>query len=93
LFPEKFFLSWDEFTLSVESEKQRSREMIENIGAMLDEIGDPGLTKKVTEWLRQHPDSLLDTHQRVSARLEEHRASRQAPPVDGQVQAVTVGDG
>jgi hypothetical protein len=87
-FPERFLLSWDEFTAAVESEKQRSKEMGETILAMLDEIQDVDLTKKVTEWLRQHPDSMLDTHQRVSARLETYRASRQAV-ADGEARATT----
>ena len=82
-FPERFLLSWDEFTKAVESEKQRSKEVGEVIQTMLSEIEDPGLTKTVNEFLRQHPDMLLDAHQRVAARLETHRVARQAV-ADGQ---------
>jgi len=78
LFPEKFLLSWDEFMRAVEGEKQRSKEMEESIGVMLKEIDNRDLTKKVTDFMRQHPEMLVESHQKVSARLEVHRASKQA---------------
>lgn len=89
LFPEKFLLSWDEFDRCVQSEKQRTKELRESIDAMLTEIQDADLTKAVAEWLKQHPESLLDSHQRVTARLEAHRLSKQA--VDGVTASAAAG--
>ena len=78
LFPEKFLLSWDEFAAAIDGEAKRSTEMTSQIDEMLAEIGDKELEKTVRAWLRQHPDSLLESHQKIAARLESCRVSKQA---------------
>ncbi len=91
LFPERFLLSWDEFQTAIDNEKSRAKEMTVAIGSMLEEIADAELSRTVAEWMKTHPDLILDTHQRVSARLEAHRVGRQAVVSDGMAAAVSAG--
>jgi AAA domain-containing protein len=77
LFPERFLLSWDEFASAMASEKTRSNEMMQGIEAMLAELSDPELTKKVLDWIRQNPDNLVDASQAVQARLDAARSAKE----------------
>lgn len=70
-----------EFAGAIASEKLRSDEMGAQISAMLEELADVELTKKVHEWLRQYPDKILEAHQSVTARVEQKRAAGAAPSV------------
>jgi hypothetical protein len=79
VFPEKFLLSWDEFAKAVAGERARTEELNASIAAMLEELAEPDLTKRVYEWLRQNPENLLEAHQSVTARVETKRASGSAP--------------
>ncbi len=79
VFPEKFLLSWSEFSKAVADERARTEELSASIAAMLEELSDPDLTRKVHDWLRQNPDNILEAHQSVTARVEQKRAAGAGP--------------
>lgn len=80
-FPEKLLLSWDEFMHAVKADDARAGEMQSEIDAMLKEIGDADLVKLVREYQKENPNMILETHNRVTARLEEARAAKQSPAI------------
>jgi hypothetical protein len=79
VFPERFLLSWEEFSKAIADERSRSDELTVSLSAMLEELADPSLTKTVNDWLRQYPDKLLEAHQSVTARVEQKRSAGAAP--------------
>jgi hypothetical protein len=79
LFPEKILLSWDAFAQARAADKERDEAMRKEIDAMLIEIGDKDLDKVVREWLRANPGQVVETRNRVAARLEERRAAATKP--------------
>jgi hypothetical protein len=89
LFPERLLLSWGEFEQAMEGEKKRSRELYDSIAVMLEELEDSALTRQVQQWLKEHPEGVLEAHQSINSRLESHRLARQA--VADEVPAVPAG--
>lgn len=79
LFPERFPLSWDEFTRAVASEHERSEELNASLLAMLDELGDDAIAKQAKEFVRQNPENILAAHQSIQAKLEAKRAAAVVP--------------
>ena len=86
LFPERILLGWQPLMEAIAADEARSTEMRGEIDAMLAEVGDLGLTKKVTEWLRSNPTNVVETHNRVKEILETKR-SAEVPVVETKAQA------
>ena len=78
LFPEKILLSWDEFARARAGDTARAEVLRQEIGAMLAEINDKKLDEMVKEYLRTSPGMIVEAHNRVTARLEETRANKDA---------------
>lgn len=75
IFPEKILLSWGDFQKAVDADGNRDGiEVV--INEMLNEIGDADLDKQVRDFLKQYPGELVQTHNRVSARLEMARKAK-----------------
>ena len=72
-FPERLPLSWDAFERAILDEESRTKAMVTEIDSALLEISDEKMTRAVREWLKTHPTSLVDTHNRVISRLREKR--------------------
>jgi hypothetical protein len=75
LFPDRILLSWDEFAKSRSADAERAVELRKEIDSMLVEIGDKKLDEMVKEYLRANPGMIVEARNRVSARLDETRAS------------------
>lgn len=75
LFPERILLGWQPLMDAIAADEARSTEMRSEIDAMLAEVGDLALTKKVTEWLRTNPTNVVETHNRVKEILETKRSA------------------
>lgn len=71
LFPEKIPLSWEEFAKAVREDDIRGPQMQKELDAMLAEIADKAYEKQVRDWLKQHPESLVDSFNRVQIKLNE----------------------
>ena len=78
LFPERILLSWREFEQARAADDERQVKMHAEIVSMLSEIGDNGLTSKVTEFLRANPNSVVESHNRVSSIYEEKKKAAPA---------------
>jgi hypothetical protein len=81
LFPERILLGWQPLMDAIAADEARSTEMRGEIDAMLVEVGDIALTKKVTEWLRSNPTNVVETHNRVKEILETKK-STEVPATD-----------
>lgn len=79
LFPERFPLSWDEFTRAVASENERSEELNKSLLVMLEELGDESIAKQAKEFVRQNPENILAAHQSIQAKIEAKRAAAVVP--------------
>jgi hypothetical protein len=75
LFPEILPLSYEAFVSAVEMDGVRAEQMREEIKSMLVEIGDAGLTKQVSEYLKKWPAQVSEAHNRVQIRLAEKRSA------------------
>ena len=73
LFPDKLLLSWRDFDAAVRGDEERFKALAGEIDATLKEIGDSALEKVVREFLRSNPNSVVETRNRVAARLEEKK--------------------
>lgn len=89
LFPERILLGWQPLMDAIAADEARSTEMRGEIDAMLAEVGDLSLTKKVTEWLRSNPTNVVETHNRVKEILETKR-SAEVPVVETKVASQAV---
>jgi AAA domain-containing protein len=78
LFPEKILLSWDEFAKARAADKERAETLRQEIGAMLAEIGDKKLDEQVSAYLKSYPEGIVEARNRVAARLEEIRKTKEA---------------
>lgn len=77
LFPDKIPLSWKAFEEAVEADAKkeaRINDLRKEIDAMLEQIGDPELTTKVTAYLKDTPAGIVEAHTRVSSRMQEKMA-------------------
>jgi AAA domain len=79
LFPERVLLSWDAFVQARAADNERVEMMSKEIEAMLKEIGDKKLNDVVKEYLRANPGMVVETRNRVAARLEEMRSAAAKP--------------
>ena len=78
-FPERLPLSWHAFHEAVARDEQvGSKELEADIVAMLAELGDSKLDTQVREWLKAHPENIVESRNRVAALLEEERKKRSA---------------
>jgi hypothetical protein len=77
MFPEKIPLSWAEFRAAIKNDDKRGEDLVHQIDAMLGEIADIGFEKVVREYVKQYPTQLVEAHNRVSAKLEEFRKSKE----------------
>jgi hypothetical protein len=75
MFPERVLLSWDEFARARSADAERAVELRKEIDVMLVEIGDKKLDEMVKEYLRANPGMIVEARNRVSAKLDETRAS------------------
>jgi len=78
-FPERLPLSWDAFAAAILDEESRTEALSTELSAALAELGDDKLTKSVREWLKEHPTGLVDTHNRIMARVKDKRDAATAP--------------
>lgn len=76
LFPDQIPLSWSEFNAARLAEEARIVELNSEIDSMLKEIGDKALEIQVREWMRGNPSAIVDTRNRVAARLEKFRKDK-----------------
>lgn len=76
LFPERIPLSWSEFDRARMEEESRIEGLRKEIEVMLKEINDKNLGSTVQEWMRGNPGAIIDTRNRVAARLEKFRAEK-----------------
>jgi AAA domain len=76
LFPAQIALSWSEFDRECKAEETRIEELNKEIEAMLKEISDKSLNTTVQEWMRGNPGAIVDTRNRIMARLEKFRAEK-----------------
>lgn len=79
LFPDKVLLSWDEFAKARAADDERAATLRREIDAMLKEIGDKKLDESVVEYLRKYPGMIVESRNRVAARLEEVRLAKSMP--------------
>jgi hypothetical protein len=77
MFPERVLLSWPDFQKAVDADGNKDELELE-LTEMLTEIGDAGLDGQVREFLKHHPAELVQTRNRVSARLDEFRRQKVA---------------
>jgi AAA domain-containing protein len=80
LFPEMLPLSWSEFNRERLAEDARISELNKEIDVMLKEISDKAYESVVREWMRGNPNAIVDSRNRVAARLEESRAKKSSAP-------------
>lgn len=76
LFPERILLSWEEFAGAIASEQSRASEMMRTIEAMLVELGDVEVAKKVHDYIRQNPDRLVEASQALQEKVEAAKAAK-----------------
>jgi AAA domain len=76
LFPDQIPLSWAEFSRECSAEEARIEELNKEIDAMLKEIGDKSLGSAVQEWMRGNPGAIVETRNRVAARLDKFRSDK-----------------
>jgi len=74
LFPERVLLSWKDFDAALRSDNEELRASIDE---MLSEIGDAKLSATVYEYLKNFPQQLVESHNRVTSMLEKHRLKQQ----------------
>lgn len=77
LFPERIPLSWSEFVQESRAEEARIKELAREIDTALAEIGDKNLESQVRDWMRGNPNGIVDTRNRIAARLEKFRTEKQ----------------
>jgi hypothetical protein len=82
LFPDKLLLSWREFDAAVRGDEERFKALTGEIEAILKEIADPALDKVVKEFLRANPNAVVETRNRVAAKLEEKKQQAAAPSAE-----------
>lgn len=73
LFPDKLLLSWRELDAAIRGDEERFKALSGEIDAILKEIGDPALDRVVREFLRANPNAVVETRNRVAAKLEEKK--------------------
>jgi len=73
LFPERILLSWADFADAVRQDEERIGTMRAEIAAMLAEVGDKGFAEKIQQFLRTNPLRVVETHNRLVARVEDIR--------------------
>jgi hypothetical protein len=79
MFPERIPLSWKDFADAIEhDEKQGAGDVERDIGTMLSEVGDEAYAKIVRDWVKQNPTGIVEARNRVAAKLDELRTSREA---------------
>lgn len=83
LFPAQILLSWDVFAAEIKKDETRQTELQDEIKAMLAEIADKSLDVQVAEFLKEHPESILNAHNRVAEKLDEHRKKLNAAQAAG----------
>jgi hypothetical protein len=76
LFPERILLSWQDFQKALDADGDRGP-LEESISEMLSEIGDPAFDKAVRDYVKQYPSQIVEARNRVSAKLEEFRKSKE----------------
>jgi hypothetical protein len=76
LFPEKVLLSWDEFSRARADDASRVEALRREIESMLKEIGDKNLDAMVREYMRANPSMVVESRNRVAARLDEFRSAK-----------------
>lgn len=77
MFPEKIPLSWAEFMKAVNDDERRGAELAKQLDEMLKEISDAKYEASVRDYVKQYPAQIVEAHNRVSARLEEVRKSKE----------------
>lgn len=75
LFPARLPLGWQPLIEAIEADESRSVSMRKEIDTMLVELGVPETTRTVMEWLRGHPMTVVETHNRVKELLDAKQAS------------------
>jgi len=90
LFPPKLLLSWRDLASAIAADDDRAASMRKEIDGMLAELGDAGLTAKVTEFLRMNPNAVVESHNRVSSLLEEKKKTPEAIPSEKAKEHVNV---
>lgn len=78
LFPERVLLSWDEFAKARAADNERAEALRREIDMMLAEIGDKQLDQMVREYLRANPGMIVEARNRVAARFEEMRVTKES---------------
>lgn len=78
LFPERVLLSWDEFAKARAADNERAEALRREIDMMLAEIGDKKLDEMVQEYLRSNPGMIVEARNRVAARFEEMRVTKES---------------
>ena len=74
LFPARLPLGWQPLIEAIEADESRTVSMRKEIDTMLAELGQPETTRTVTEWLRGHPMTVVETHNRVKELLDAKQA-------------------
>lgn len=78
MFPERILLSWDAFDKSAKDDAGRAEESRKGIAEALEEIGDAAFTKQVNDWVKEHPEGIVDAYNSVAARLDAFRKAQVA---------------
>lgn len=75
--PPKLPLSWMDFDTALRSSGSHAEGLLKEVQEMLAEIGDAKSTEQVMGYIKQWPQQLVESHNRVCNMLARHRASQQ----------------
>jgi AAA domain len=84
LFPERVPLSWKDFDGAVRSDDAALRKSLDE---MLNELGDPSITATVNKYIKEFPQQLVESHNRVTVMLEKRHAKNESQQAQPQPQA------
>lgn len=74
-FPEKFPLSWSEFTKTCAADEERARGYIDEINKMLAAIGDKALETRTREYLRANPGLVVQARGYITSLFNDKQAA------------------
>jgi hypothetical protein len=74
--PEELPLSWDDFWEAVQAERGRADELVGQLRAMAEQLGDPKVTEQVAAFIEKNKgnaDRLAEAANRLTVRLEDKK--------------------